>query len=77
VIAEAIACGLGIGFLSDAEARKRGKLRPILPANPDWKITGWLVTHMDLHRTDKVQAMLSCIKALPPAQRPRGRGAQA
>lgn len=64
VIAEAIYAGLGIGFVSDAEAQKRGDLRPILPANADWKITGWIVTHVDLHRTAKVQAMLSCIKAL-------------
>ncbi len=64
VIAEAICAGLGIGFLSDVEAHKRGGLRPVLPANADWKITGWLVTHVDLHRTEKVQAMLKCIKAL-------------
>lgn len=66
VIAEAIYAGLGIGFISDAEAKKRSNLRPVLPANADWKITGWIVTHVDLHRTAKVQAMLSCIKALGP-----------
>jgi len=64
VIGEAVCAGLGIGFLGDAEAQKRGSLRPILPANPDWKIAGWLVTHVDLHRTEKVQAMLSCTKSL-------------
>ncbi|MGH1414436.1 MAG: LysR family transcriptional regulator [Pelagimonas sp.] len=69
VIVEAVCAGLGIGFLGDADARRRGNLRPILPANPDWKVTGWLVTHVDLHRTEKVQAMLSCIKELGLAQR--------
>lgn len=68
VITEAVCTGLGIGFLGNAEAQKRGNLRPILPANADWKVTGWLVTHVDLHRTEKVQAMLSCIKALGPAK---------
>ena len=67
VMADAVCAGLGIGFLGDAEAQKRGGLRPILPTNPDWKVTCWLVTHVDLHRTEKVQAMLSCIKALGPA----------
>lgn len=64
VTADAICSGLGIGFMSNAEALKRGNLHPILPANDDWAITGWLVTHVDLHRTEKVQAMLTCIKAL-------------
>lgn len=49
--------------MGDTEAQRRGSLSPVLPANADWKVTGWLVTHIDLHRTEKVQAMLSCIKA--------------
>lgn len=69
VLTEAVCTGLGIGFLDNAEAQKRGNLRPILPANPDWKVTGWLVTHVDLHRTEKVQAMLSCIKSSRQARR--------
>lgn len=64
VITKAVCTGLGMGFMGDAEAQKRGNLRPVLPANTDWKVTCWLVTHVDLHRTEKVQAMLSCIKAL-------------
>lgn len=63
VLGGAICAGLGIGFMGDAEAKKRGNLRSILPTNPDWAVAGWLVTHVDLHRTEKVQAMLSCIKA--------------
>ncbi|MGI3185584.1 LysR family transcriptional regulator [Nioella aestuarii] len=63
IVGEAICAGLGIGLMGDTEAQRRGSLRPVLPANADWKVTGWLVTHIDLHRTEKVQAMLSCIKA--------------
>ena len=63
VIEEAISAGLGIGFIGDIEAQKRGNLHPILPAQGDWKITGWLVTHVDLHHTQKVQAMLASIQA--------------
>ena len=63
IVGEAICAGLGIGIMGDAEAQRRGYLSPVLPANADWKITAWLITHIDLHRTEKVQAMLSCIKA--------------
>lgn len=62
VIEEAVSAGLGIGFIADVEAHKRGNLHPVLPARADWKITGWLVTHVDLHHTQKVQAMLASIK---------------
>lgn len=62
VIERAVYSGIGLGFLSDAEAQKHDNLRLILPATPDWTITGWLITHVDLHRTEKVQAMLSCIR---------------
>lgn len=62
VIERAVYSGVGLGFLSDAEAQKRENLRVILPATPDWTVTGWLITHVDLHRTEKVQAMLSLIK---------------
>ena len=30
---------------------------------PEWSGKLWLVTHVDLHRTEKVQEMLGCIKA--------------
>lgn len=62
VTAEAVWAGIGLGFVSDAEAKSRGNLHAVLPQNADWKIPGWLVTHVDLHRTEKVQAMLQCIK---------------
>lgn len=63
VTAEAISAGVGMGFIGEHEAKNRGSLQPVLPSNPDWSVDGWLVTHVDLHRTEKVQAMLKCIKA--------------
>ncbi len=60
---EAITRGLGMGFISDFEAKHRGGFRPVLPPNKAWTAPLWLVTHVDLHRTAKVQAMLRCIKA--------------
>jgi len=40
-----------------------GGFHRILPPNQEWFVPIWLVTHVDLHRTEKVQAMLKCIKS--------------
>lgn len=61
---EAVFAGLGLGILTEFDAAGRDDLTPVLPANPDWDVPLWLVSHVDLHRTEKVQAMLSHIKAL-------------
>lgn len=63
VMSEAVFAGIGLGFISDAEAVARGNMQAVLPTNADFNVTAWLVTHVDLHRTEKVQAMLNCIKA--------------
>ena len=62
VIFEAVESGLGLGFLSDVDVAGRADLHPVLPPNKDWSVPLWLVTHVDLHRTGKVQAMLRCIE---------------
>lgn len=67
VVIDAVCAGVGLGILGDADARERGDLRPVLHPNPGWSIAGWLVTHVDLHRTEKVQAMLHCIRTESPA----------
>ncbi len=59
---EAIAAGLGIGVMSELEAASRGNLHRILPQKNIWTVTIWQVTHVDLHRTEKVQALLTCIR---------------
>ncbi|WP_420861518.1 LysR family transcriptional regulator [Algirhabdus cladophorae] len=58
----AIGAGIGLGFLPDHEAEASQGFHPVLPSNPDWTVPFWLVTHVDLHRTEKVQAMLKSIK---------------
>ena len=45
-------------------ARTLPDLEQIVPTRPDWQVESWLVTHVDVHRTDKVQSMLNCLKAL-------------
>ena len=59
---EAVRCGAGIGFLTAGESTRDNRLIEVLPSRPDWDAPLWLVTHVDLHRTTKVQAFLTHIK---------------
>jgi len=60
---KAVFSGIGMGFIEDYKAKIYGGFHPVLPPNPEWSVPIWLVTHVDLHRTEKVQTMLRCIKA--------------
>ncbi|MDX8348597.1 LysR family transcriptional regulator [Cognatiyoonia sp. IB215446] len=64
VLEQAIKGGLGLGFLPVAGSEAQTDLYQIGPSLDEWTVHVWLVTHVDLHRTEKVQAMLSCLKAL-------------
>jgi DNA-binding transcriptional LysR family regulator len=68
VLAEAISSGVGIGFIGDYEAESRGGFHAVLPPSKVWSVPVWLVTHVDLHRTEKVQGMLSYLKAARPGK---------
>lgn len=78
---EAISRGLGMGFLGDQEAAVRPDLHPVFPPSRLWYVRLWLATHVDLHHTDKVQAMLRVIKLAfetsakaAPGSQPSGQG---
>jgi DNA-binding transcriptional LysR family regulator len=58
----AIRAGLGIGFLSAFKASEDPDLVEIMPPRPEWDAPLWIVTHVDLHRTRKVQAFLTVLK---------------
>ena len=58
----AIAAGAGIGFVSCTQAAQMTGLVQIAPPQPDWATPLWLVSHVDLHRTAKVQALLAFLK---------------
>jgi DNA-binding transcriptional LysR family regulator len=60
---DAVVNGAGIGFVSDWVYRNDDTLVEILPSQDDWGAPVWLVTHVDLHRTAKVQAFLTHLKA--------------
>lgn len=59
---KAILAGAGIGFLSAMEAQAHPDLEEVFEPQEVWSGPLWLVTHVDLHRTTKVQAFLDFLK---------------
>jgi len=59
---QAVIAGAGIGFLPLWAAHKHPDLHEVLPAREEWNGQLWLVTHVDLHRTTKVQAFVKFLK---------------
>ncbi|MGV8985454.1 MAG: LysR family transcriptional regulator [Cypionkella sp.] len=59
---EAVRAGLGLGFVSVRDAEADPDLVQVLPPMPEWASSLWIVTHVDLHRTLKVQSFLSVLK---------------
>ncbi len=60
----AVRAGVGLGFLSQRSSGDEAGLVQVMPPEPDWQIEMWLVTHVDLHRSAKVQAFLEAAKRL-------------
>lgn len=58
----AICAGAGIGFVSAFRAVRNENLIEIAAPRAEWDAPLWLVTHVDLHRTLKVQAFLRVLK---------------
>ena len=56
----AVLDGAGVGFLPPWKAEG---MVAVLPARPEWDARLWLVSHVDLHRSVKVQATLAHLKA--------------
>jgi len=66
VLHNAVCEGLGLGFLAEHDAVVRPDLVAIIPPDEAWSVALWTVTHVDLHRTSKVQAFLSGLKVQAP-----------
>ncbi len=58
----AVRMGAGIGFVMAFRAAEDTDLVEVLPARPEWESPLRIVTHVDLHRTRKVQAFLAHLK---------------
>ncbi len=61
-VAEAVLAGAGIGFMARWEAARHPQLQEVMEPLPEWAGNLWLVTHVDLHRTNKVQTFLKFLK---------------
>jgi DNA-binding transcriptional LysR family regulator len=59
---EAIRAGIGLGFMLRLLADRDSDLIEAMPLTEEWGSGLWLVTHVDLHRTPKVQAAVSALK---------------
>ncbi len=61
-VAEAVLAGAGVGFMARWEAARNPDLVEVMDPLQEWWGKLWLVTHVDLHRTTKVQAFLAHLK---------------
>lgn len=62
VLTESVLAGVGIGFMPVFQAAQNPDLYPVMAPRPDWTVPLWLVTHVDLHRSPKVQAISSALR---------------
>ncbi len=60
---QAVRAGAGLGFMSERRADCYPELEQVLAPRQEWESQLWLVTHVDLHRTAKVQVFLRFLKA--------------
>jgi len=63
VMLRAILDGAGVGYFPLWEARNYPELVELAPPRDEWTAPLWLVTHVDLHRTMKVQAFTAFLHA--------------
>ncbi len=61
VLIESLLAGIGIGFMPKFQAAGDPNLHEVMPPHPEWSVPLWLVTHVDLHRTAKVQALVRAL----------------
>lgn len=60
---QAVIAGAGIGFLPVRQAQDLPDMVEVMADLPEWTAQIWIVTHVDLHRSPKVQAFLKALKA--------------
>ncbi|WP_121630650.1 LysR family transcriptional regulator [Tropicibacter alexandrii] len=63
IMEAAVLAGAGIGFFGVREATQHPDLVQVMPPRDEWTSPLWLVTHVDLHRTAKVQAFVRHLKS--------------
>jgi len=53
--------GLGLGFAPTFVADECPDLVEIIASKPEWDVPLWLITHVELHQSAKVQALLQVL----------------
>lgn len=59
---DAVVAGAGIGFVVSQALIARPDLTEVVARRESWSVPLWIVTHVDLHRTTKVQSFLRYLK---------------
>ena len=59
----AVTQGIGVGFLPETVAANKPELVEVMAPREEWREPVWTVTHVDLHRSTKVQAFLHILKS--------------
>lgn len=62
IASAAVRAGIGLGFMADGAEAQIPELVKVAGPEEAWGTSLWLVTHMDLHRTAKVQAIAQFLK---------------
>ena len=62
VLQRALCEGAGIGYMPLWDAANYPDLVQVMPPDDAWSAPLWLVTHVDLHRTTKVQTFTAFLK---------------
>lgn len=62
VVHSAVCAGLGLGFMAEHDAQDHADLVEVIAPSDAWSTGLWIVTHVDLHRTTKVQEFLKHLK---------------
>ncbi|MEM6254230.1 MAG: LysR family transcriptional regulator [Cyanobacteria bacterium P01_D01_bin.156] len=62
VLEQAVISGTGIGFIAAFRGNAYPDLIEIWPHQDEWDLSFWLVTHVDLHHTAKVQTFLKFLQ---------------
>ncbi|MEM7378995.1 MAG: LysR family transcriptional regulator [Pseudomonadota bacterium] len=63
---DAVALGVGLGFIAEHDAAHHADWLTVLPPDDDRAITVWLATHVDLRRTQKVQSFFRVARQAEP-----------
>ncbi|MFT5164277.1 MAG: DNA-binding transcriptional LysR family regulator [Alteromonadaceae bacterium] len=59
---QAVKLGMGLGVIGDKQAKDDPNLVPVFDDWDEWHSDFWLVTHLLMHRTSRVQAFCDFIK---------------